>query len=83
MAAEELSELIAFGVLHLATEESRRHAMGLVTYDQVPFLCCFQLGLKVRIASKHVEAGDEEVALGERIGSVGSFHVISDQDVER
>ena len=53
-ATEELSELVAFGVLHLAPVEARRHAVGLVAYDQVPLLRRSQLGLKVRIAGKHV-----------------------------
>ena len=81
-AAETLPELMALGVLHLAAEEACRHAVRLVADDQVPVPGGFKLGLKRRVAGEHVEAGDQQVALGEGVGGAGEFHLVSCEDIE-
>ena len=65
-ATEELSQLVALRVLDLATEEARRHPVGLVADDKVPFRRRLKLRLDVGIPGKDVEPRDEEASLGKR-----------------
>ena len=58
--AEKLPELIALRVFDLAAEEARRHAVGFVADDEIPFAGCAEHRLQIVVAAQHVEPGDQQ-----------------------
>ena len=64
MAAQELAELVALGLLQLAAEVMRGHPVRLVHDHQVP-VGLFELVLEVVGAGKLVHPRDEQMVPGE------------------
>ena len=56
--------------------------MGLVADDQIPFSGLGELFLQILIAGKHVEPGDQPVAIVEGIARARGFDHLARQDVE-
>jgi hypothetical protein len=81
---EELAELVALGVLDLATEEGGRHLVRLVADDQVPApVRRLQLLLHVLVARELVEPCDHQVRLEEPVARPGSFELVVGENLER
>ena len=77
------AELETLGVFDLLPEEARRHAVRLVTDDQIPRRRGFEPGLEVVVARQHVEARDEARPVRERVAGRGGLDLLAAQDVER
>lgn len=59
---EELSKLMALGVLDLTAEEGGGHLVRLVADDEVPATVRDrELGLNLVVAGEFVETGDREI----------------------
>ena len=67
--------------VHLVAVEAGRHLVGLVDDDEVP-VGDAELGLELLAAGELVEAGDEEVALLERVAGAGGLDHVAAEDVE-
>ena len=81
-AAEELAELVAPGLLHLAAEVRSGHAVGLVADDEVPVRGGLELGLQVVRPRRHVEAEDQPAPLREGVAGDRVLDLVAGHEVE-
>ena len=81
-AGQALAELVSLGVLDLAAEVAGRHAVRLITDHQIPLARGEQLRLEVLVSAQHVETGDPEPGLIERIAAPARLDAIAGQDGE-
>ena len=80
--AELLADLIAPRIFDLAAEIGRRHAMGFIADDQVPFPRTHELLLKLLVARQHVETDDQPIPVAERIARPRVLDHVAGEDVE-
>ena len=80
-AAQQLAQLEASALVELVAEVVRRHLVGFVHDDQVPFGPHQQL-LIVLVAGKLVETGDEPVLFGEVVAAVALLLLLAAEELE-
>src|SRR5205809_5268796 len=81
-SAEQLPELVAASLLHLVAEEVRRHLCAPRRRRSGP-VGLLELRLHVVVTGELVEAGDDDVLLGEGIAAQGSLDGVAGDDLER
>jgi hypothetical protein len=67
---------MALGFFHLATEIRGRHAVCLVTDDEVPVWCRLELRLQLVRPGSHVETYDEPMTFDKGIAGDRRFDLV-------
>ena len=79
---DPLGEEAPLRLLDLAREQLGGELVGLVEDDEVPVRGVVEDELEVLVAAELVQAGDEQVAVGERVARRRALDPVAGEDVE-
>jgi len=80
---EKLTKAISFGILSFATPESRRHFVGLITNNQVPFsIRGFKFFLDSFVSGEFIKSGNYQVRFKESVLGARGLKFVIRQDIK-
>ena len=79
---KQLAQLVSLGVLHLIAEMRRRHPVGFINNDQIPFIGSDKLLLEVFVAGQNIKPGNQAVFFVKNIAGSGRLDRAPCQDFE-